>query len=69
MYTVLPNIARVKDKTTIDLQKCGTTFNFDQETVQRLGIDEYYCPVYSNYSIAGTFYSPRFRYVELKLYK
>ena len=51
------------------VQKCGTTFDFDQATVERLGLDEYYCPSYSNYSIAGTYYSPIFRYVELKFYK
>ena len=62
-------LARVKERTTFDIQKCGTTFNFDQTTVERLGIDDYYCPVDNTYSIAGTFYSPIFRYVELKFYK
>ena len=62
-------VARVKEKITYDVQKCGTTFNFDQETVERLGVDNYYCPVLNNYSVAGTFYSPIFRYVELKFYK
>ena len=63
------HLARVKEKTTFEIEKCGTNFNFDQDTVERLGIDEYYCPIQNNYSIAGTFYSPIFRYVELKFYK
>ena len=62
-------LARVKEKTSFDIAKCGTSFDFDLGSVERLGIDEHYCPVQKNYSIAGTFYSPVFRYVELKFYK
>ena len=62
-------LARVKEKTSYEVDKCGSNFDYDQATIERLGIDDYYCPVQKNYSIIGTYYSPVFRYLELKIYK
>ena len=44
-FANLTLIARVKEKTPIEVQRCGTSlFNFDREALKRTGIDEYYCP-------------------------
>jgi hypothetical protein len=64
--TVTLNRAR----TSIPFAKCGDNFNHhDQSEVRQLGIDSYYCPTSDNYSVAGTFFSNNFNYVEIKLLK
>ena len=37
--------------------------------INRIGIDEYYCPTRDNYTIAGSFYAKEFHYLELKVKK
>ncbi|CAI2386528.1 unnamed protein product [Moneuplotes crassus] len=60
-----------RTKTPITLEKCGTTnFKFNnQAEVKRIGVDEYYCPTISDYSVAGSFYAESFHYLELKIQK
>ena len=59
-----------RSKTDIPFEKCGGNFSHDdQEEIIRLGIDEYYCPTSDEYSVAGTFFSQQFNYIEIKLLK
>ena len=62
-------LARKKNETTVEIQKCGEKFYSDQDTVERLRLFDYWCPLNNTYSIAGTYHSPHFRYIELKFYK
>ncbi|CAI2387803.1 unnamed protein product [Moneuplotes crassus] len=58
-----------RNYTSIDVEKCGdTNLNYDDLTeIKRLGIDNYYCPIQSNFSVAGSFFSPKYHYIEMKL--
>ena len=59
---------RTKDDVPFSI--CRDNFSYDdQSEVQRLGIDNYYWPTIDDYSVAGTFYSPNFHYIEIKLNK
>ncbi|CAI2387840.1 unnamed protein product [Moneuplotes crassus] len=60
-----------RTKTPLTFEKCGTTnFNYDNVAeVQRIGIDDFYCPTSDNYSVAGSFYAKSFHYLELKVKK
>lgn len=55
----------------IPIDKCGTEgFNFeDKESLEYIGVKDYYCPQVKNYSIYGQFYSDIFRYVSIKVSK
>lgn len=53
------------------MKKCGPDgFNFqDKESLEYIGVKDYYCPQIKNYSIYGQFYSDIFRYISLKVTK
>ena len=58
-----------RTKTPIDFTLCGkTNFKYgNQNEVERIGVDKYYCPNISNYTLAGTFYAKSFHYLEIKI--
>ena len=60
-----------RTKTLMDFEQCGDTgFNYSSaEEIKRVGIDEFYCPVNNNYTVAGSFYAKSFHYLELKVKK
>jgi mRNA-degrading endonuclease RelE of RelBE toxin-antitoxin system len=64
-----PTTNRVK--TPISYTKWGYEyFNHDKlSDVSRLGINDYYWPTNDEYSVAGTFYSKVFNYIEVRLSK
>lgn len=55
----------------IPMKKCGLDgFNFeDKESLEYIGVKDYYCPQIKNYSIYGQFYSDIFRYISIKVTK
>jgi len=54
----------------IPYAKWGDNFSHDdQDQVKRLGINEFYWPTTDEYSVAGTFFSQNFNYIEIKLLK
>ncbi|CAI2358867.1 unnamed protein product [Moneuplotes crassus] len=59
-----------RNYTNIEYEICGLEhFNYDDvQEIQRIGVDTYYCPK-GDYSVAGSFYSPQYNYVEMKLRK
>ena len=61
----------VRTKTDRAIAACGTDSfeNADPNNIERLGIDEYLCPTDDNMTVAGSFFSTRFDYIELKFYK
>eukprot|EP00347_Sterkiella_histriomuscorum_P021629 403333316 len=59
-----------KDGTVnIGFEKCGMNglLTDDQESVEYVGIYNYYCPTMKNYSLYGQFYSDKFRYVRIQV--
>ena len=60
-----------RTKTPLEYEICGeTNLNYENiDEMKRLGIDKYYCLKDHNYSIAGSFFSPTFHYLEIKLQK
>jgi len=58
-----------RTKTPLEYEICGdTNLNYENlDEIKRLGIDKYYCLKENNYSIAGSFFSPTFHYLEIKL--
>lgn len=53
---------------TIPFLKCGTALDFiNQSKASQLGINDYYCPSSSDYTIKGTYYSDEYIYIELKV--
>ena len=56
-------------KTYIPVELCGSNFNYtDQDEIKRLGFDKFYCPK-SDYTIAGSYFSPNFNYLDIKISK
>ncbi|CAI2359482.1 unnamed protein product [Moneuplotes crassus] len=58
-----------RNYTNIEFEKCGEThFSYDNlDEIKRIGVDNYYCFKHKNYSIGGSFYSPKYHYLEMKL--
>ena len=54
----------------MEYEQCGYTgIRAKQKDLENLGLDKYNCPKYKNYSIQGTFYSDKFRYIQARLYR
>lgn len=59
-----------RQKIHLGFEKYGNTFNFDDEaTLKRLDIANFYCPKMLNYTLAGSFNSALYMYVDLKFMK
>lgn len=55
-------------KTPISITKWGSRFDkYNEKHARRLMLSDYYWPTNTDYSVAGTFYSPNFHYIELRI--
>lgn len=54
----------------MDYEKCGDNFNSeDQVTKENLNVKNYYCFKNNYFSIAGSYFSPIFHYIEVRMSK
>lgn len=59
---------RKRTKTVLPYEKCGTNFNSsDKELLENLNIKNYYCFKDNSFSIGGSYFSPVFHYLELRM--
>ncbi|CAI2359077.1 unnamed protein product [Moneuplotes crassus] len=64
-------VAKIKrNYTDLEYEICGLEhFDYDDiSEIKRIGVDTYYCPK-GDYSLGGSFYSPQYNYIEMKLRK
>lgn len=59
---------RQRTKTSLDFEKCGSNFYLEnQEILDNLNIKNYYCFKDNYFTIGGSYYSPIFHYLEIRM--
>ena len=71
-YYVDNNNTKTYNREYISLQTelCKDSFvGINQTFIKTVGIDQYYCPVARNFSIAASYYASRYDYIQLKVFR